>query len=117
VERTHQPYESPSSTASRVGGRCRAALIRLECGWVELHAVEGYTVVFADGRRLGRVAWVEYRSRSDEPDVLVVRRRFYQRPPLVRVPVAMVANVEHQGNSLVLDVGHHPEHFFLHQPL
>lgn len=74
-------------------------------------------MLFADGRRLGRIGWVEYGSRSDEPDALVVRRRFYQRPPVVRVPIAMVASVEGREKLLVLDVGYHPEHFFLQQPL
>lgn len=46
-------------------------------------------MLFKDGRRLGRVASIEYGSRSDQPDALIVRRRFYERPRLVRIPAAM----------------------------
>jgi ribosomal 30S subunit maturation factor RimM len=84
---------------------------------VELHDVEGYSVVFADGRRLGRVAWIEYGSRSDQPDSLVVRRRIYQRPPLVRVAVEIVAAVDRREHAVTLDVAYDPRHFFLRQPL
>ena len=43
-------------------------------------------MLFKDERRLGRMAWIEYGSRSDQPDALIVRRRFYERPRLVRSP-------------------------------
>jgi ribosomal 30S subunit maturation factor RimM len=84
---------------------------------VELHDVEGYSVLFADGRRLGRVAWIEYGSRSDQPDSLVVRRRRYQRPLLVRVAVEIVATVDRRDHVVALDVAYDPRHFFLRQPL
>ena len=61
---------------------------------MELHGTEGHTVLFKDERRLGRVAWIEYGSRSDQPDALIVRRRFYERPRLVRIPAAIVEVVE-----------------------
>jgi hypothetical protein len=84
---------------------------------VQLHGIEGHTVFFADGHRLGRVAWLEYGSRSDQPDSLVVRRRFYERPRLVRVPLEMLATVERNDRAVHLDVVYDREHFFLRQPL
>lgn len=84
---------------------------------MELHGTEGYTVLFKDGRRLGRVAWVEYGSRSDQPDALIVRRHFYERPRLVRIPLEMVEAVERNTRTLHIDVVYNPDHFFLRQPL
>jgi ribosomal 30S subunit maturation factor RimM len=84
---------------------------------VELHDVEGYTVFFVDGRRLGKVGWIEYGSRSDQPDALVVRRRFYQRPRLVRVATEIVSVVDRGNHAVALDVAYDPRHFFLRQPL
>jgi hypothetical protein len=84
---------------------------------VQVHGIEGHMVFFVGGRRLGRVAWLEYGSRSDQPDSLVVRRRFYERPQLVRVPIQMLATVEHKDKAVHLDVAYNAEHFFLRQPL
>jgi hypothetical protein len=84
---------------------------------MELHGTEGHVVLFKDDRRLGRVAWIEYGSRSDQPDALIVRRRFYERPRLVRVPAAMVEAVERKTKTLRIDVVYDPNHFFLRQPL
>lgn len=84
---------------------------------MELHGTEGHVVLFKDERRLGRVAWIEYGSRSDQPDALIVRRRFYERPRLVRVPAAMVEAVERETKTLRIDVVYDPNHFFLRQPL
>jgi hypothetical protein len=70
---------------------------------VQLHDTEGYTVCFADGRRLGVVAWLEYGSRSDQPDAIIVRRRFLQRPRLVRLPTATVAGIDRERQALSLD--------------
>lgn len=84
---------------------------------MELHGTEGHTVLFKDERRLGRVAWIEYGSRSDQPDALIVRRRFYERPRLVRIPAAIVEVVERNTRTLHIDVAYNPNHFFLRQPL
>ena len=84
---------------------------------MELHGTEGHTVLFRDERRLGRVAWIEYGSRSDQPDALIVRRRFYERPRLVRIPAAMVEVVERKTQTLHIDVAYNPNHFFLRQPV
>jgi hypothetical protein len=84
---------------------------------MELHDTEGHTVLFNDERRLGRVAWVEYGSRSDQPDALIVRRHSYERPRLVRIPAAMVEVVERKTQTLHIDVAYNPNHFFLRQPL
>ena len=100
--------------------RCRDAgprSTRRNIAWVQGHGIEGHTVFFADGRRLGRVAWLEYGSRSDQPDSLVVRRRFYERPQLVRVPIQMLARIERQDKAVHLDVAYNAKHFFLRQPL
>jgi hypothetical protein len=70
-----------------------------DMGGVQLHGIEGHAGFFADGRRLGRVAWLEYGSRSDQPDSLVVRRRCYERPRLVRVPIEMLAAGRGQGGG------------------
>ena len=75
------------------------------------------TVLFKDGRRPGRVAWIQYGSRSDQPDALVVRRRIYERPRVVRIPAEMVEAVERETQTLHIDVAYHPNHFFLRQPL
>lgn len=82
---------------------------------MKLHGVEGHTVVFADGRRLGRVAWMEYESRTDQPDALIVRRRFYERPGLVRLPAEIVASVERDERIVRLDIPYNRNHFFLRQ--
>jgi hypothetical protein len=84
---------------------------------MELHGTEGHTVLFRDERRLGRVAWIEYGARSDQPDALIVRRRFYERPRLVRIPAAMVLAVERKTQTLHIDVAYNPNHFFLRQPV
>jgi ribosomal 30S subunit maturation factor RimM len=84
---------------------------------MELHGTEGHTVLFKDGRRLGRVVWIEYGSRPDQPDALIVRRRFYERPRLVRIPAAMVEAVERKTQTMLIDVAYNPNHFFLRQPL
>lgn len=60
---------------------------------VQLHGIEGHIVLFADDRRLGRVAWLQYRS-TDQPHALVVRRRFYERPRLGRLPAETVASLD-----------------------
>jgi hypothetical protein len=39
-------------------------------------------------------------SRSDQPDSLVVRRRFYRRPLLVRVAVEIVAAVDRHDHAV-----------------
>jgi ribosomal 30S subunit maturation factor RimM len=86
-----------------------------EYGCVQLHGIEGYTVFFADGQRLGQVAWIEYASRSDQPDMLIVRRRFYERPRLVRVATEMIESVERLEQTIHLDVPYNRNHFFLRQ--
>src|SRR5438067_8817717 len=83
---------------------------------MQLDGIEGHTVRFADGRRLGQVAWIEYGSRSDQPDALIVRRRFYTRPRRVRIPTQMIASVEREAQTVHLDVGYNRNHFFLRQP-
>ena len=80
---------------------------------MKLHGVEGHTVVFADGRRLGRVAWMEYESRTDQPDALIVRRRFYERPGLVRLPAEIVASVERDERIVRLDIPLQPQSLLL----
>jgi len=84
---------------------------------MELHGTEGHTVLFKDERRLGRVAWIEYGSRSDQPDALIVRRRFYERPRRVRTPAEIVEAAERKTQILHIDVVYNPNHFFLRQPL
>jgi hypothetical protein len=84
---------------------------------MQLHGVEGQTVLFSDDRRLGRVAWVQCASRSDQPDALIVRRRFYERPRLVRVPAEMVASLDAGAKTVHLDVAYNANHFFLRQPI
>jgi hypothetical protein len=97
--------------------RQRAASADPEYAPMELHGTEGHTVLFRDERRLGRVAWIEYGARSDQPDALIVRRRFYERPRLVRIPAAMVLAVERKTQTLHIDVAYNPNHFFLRQPV
>src|SRR4051812_8993804 len=99
-------YASDQGLVEGVSGACLAGpdgSNRNTCQ-VQLHGVEGHTVVFADGRRLGRVAWMEYESRTDQPDALIVRRRFYERPVLVRLPSEIVVSVERDQQIIRLDV-------------
>jgi hypothetical protein len=47
--------------------------------------------------------------------MLIVRRRFYERPRLVRLATEMIESVERLEQTIHLDVPYNRNHFFLRQ--
>jgi hypothetical protein len=60
----------------------------------QLGRCQGYTVLAADGRLVGKVQWLQYQTQTDCPDALVVRRRsiFAQRRDTI-IPEGDVAEI------------------------
>ena len=58
-----------------------------------LAAAEGYAVLDASGRQLGRVDRVRYERHTDRPDEIVVRRGWLRKRELV-VPLEAIEAVE-----------------------
>lgn len=66
-----------------------------------LRNCEGFRVELADGRRVGIVKGIRFGSRTDRPDVLVVRAGIFRRREL-EIPVLAVREVVLRDKRVVV---------------
>ncbi len=66
-----------------------------------LAAAEGYAVLDAEGRQLGRLDHVRYERHTDRPDEIVVRRRRFWRRELV-IPFRAIEEVDRATGAVRL---------------
>ena len=86
-------YQVVSSGWKRVAGQVIASnVVQIEDRNYRLSQCAGFAV-FDPGGRIGVVAKLEFESRSDRPDFLVVRRGWIRRR-VMRVPVEQVVEVD-----------------------
>lgn len=87
----HIPEHRPSLCMRLGAGRVDGAKVLEERNY-RLSRCQGFAA-FDPGGRIGVVADLEYASRSDRPDYLIIRRGLFRRRWL-RVPVEQVVRVD-----------------------